>query len=44
MKDFKVEYEQWWEVIDEYFTKELEKKLAPHKANERNMRYKLEDY
>jgi len=28
MKDFKVEYEEWWEVIKEYFTKELEKNLV----------------
>jgi len=28
MKDFKVEFEEWWEVAKEYFTKELEKNLA----------------
>jgi hypothetical protein len=28
MKDLKVEYEEWWEVIREYFTKDLEKNLA----------------
>jgi hypothetical protein len=44
MKDFKVEYEEWWEVIKEYFTKELENNLVQHRANERIMRYKLEIY
>jgi hypothetical protein len=28
----------------EYFTKELEKNLAQHKANERILRHKLEAY
>jgi hypothetical protein len=28
MKDSKVEYEEWWEVAEEYFTKELEKNLG----------------
>jgi hypothetical protein len=28
MKDSKVEFEEWWEVVKEYFTKELEKKLV----------------
>jgi hypothetical protein len=28
MKDFKIEYEEWWEVVKEYFTKELENNLA----------------
>jgi hypothetical protein len=35
MKDFKVEYEEWWEVAHEYFIKELEKNLAQHRTNER---------
>ncbi len=30
MKDFEVEFETWWEVTKEYFTKELEKNLAQH--------------
>ncbi len=34
MKDSKVEYEEWWEVGEEYFTKELEKNLAQHRAGE----------
>jgi hypothetical protein len=44
MKDFKVESEEWWEVVKEYFIKELEKNLAQHRANERILRYKLEAY
>jgi len=44
MKDFEVEYEEWWEVAKEYFTKELEKNLAQRKANERILKYKLEVY
>ncbi len=44
MKDSKVESKEWWEVAEEYFTKELEKNLAQHKANERIQRYKLEVY
>jgi hypothetical protein len=28
MKDFALEYEEWWEVAKEYFIKELEKNLA----------------
>jgi hypothetical protein len=28
MKDFEKINEEWWEVVEEYFTKELEKKLA----------------
>jgi hypothetical protein len=28
MKDFEVEYEEWWEVVEEYFSKELETNLA----------------
>jgi hypothetical protein len=44
MKDSKVEYEEWWEVAEEYFTKELEKHLAQHRADERIMMYKLKVY
>jgi hypothetical protein len=44
MKDSEVEFEEWWEVIKEYFTKELENNMAQHKANERIQRYKLEAY
>jgi hypothetical protein len=28
MNDSKVEYEEWWEVVKEYFTKELENNIA----------------
>jgi len=44
MKDSKVKYEEWWEVVEKYYTKELEKNLAQHKINERILRYKLEAY
>lgn len=44
MKDFDVESEEWWEVVEEYSTKELEKNLAQHKADVRNFWYKLEIY
>jgi hypothetical protein len=44
MKNFEVEYEDWWEVTKEYFTKGLEKKLAKYKIDERILKYKLEAY
>ncbi len=44
MKDSKVEFEEWWEVVKEYFTKELEKKLVQHRIDEKIMKYKLEAY
>ncbi len=44
MKDSEAEFEEWWEVVKEYFTKELEKNLAQHRSNERILRYKLEVY
>jgi hypothetical protein len=28
MKDFKEKFEEWWKVVKEYFTKELEKNPA----------------
>jgi hypothetical protein len=28
MKDFEAKFEEWWEVIEAYFTKELEKNMA----------------
>ncbi len=28
MKDFDVESKEWWEVVEEYFTKELEKNMV----------------
>ncbi len=44
MKDFEVEFEEWWEVAEEYFTKDLEKNLAQHITIEKILRYKLEAY
>jgi hypothetical protein len=43
MKDSKTEFEECWEVTKEYFTRELEKNLAQHKAYERNLRLKVKD-
>jgi len=28
MKESKAKCKEWWEVVEEYFTKEMEKKLA----------------
>jgi hypothetical protein len=28
IKDFEAKSEEWWEVVEEYFTKELENNLA----------------
>jgi hypothetical protein len=44
MKDFTIKSKEWWEVIEEYFTKELEKNLAQHRVDEKKLRYKLEAY
>jgi hypothetical protein len=44
MKYFEAKFKEWWEVVKEYFTKELEKNMAQHIANERILRYKLETY
>ncbi len=44
MKDFKAKFEEWCEVAQEYFTKELEKNLAQHRVDERILKYKLETY
>jgi hypothetical protein len=44
MKDFEAESEEWWEVVKEYFTKEMKKNLAQHRTNEKIMRYKLKAY
>jgi hypothetical protein len=43
-KDYDVEFKEWWEVTEEYFSKELEKNLAQHRANEKKYKYKLEVY
>jgi hypothetical protein len=42
--DSKVEFAKWWEVVKEYFTKELEKNLTQHRIDEKILRYKLESY
>jgi hypothetical protein len=34
IKDFEEKYEEWWEVVEEYFTKEMENNLAQHRADE----------
>jgi hypothetical protein len=34
MKDFEVEFEEWWEVAKEYFTKDLERNLVEHRTDE----------
>jgi hypothetical protein len=44
MEDFDAEFEEWWEVAEEYFSKKLEKNLARHRTDERKYRYKLEVY
>jgi hypothetical protein len=44
MKDFEVESKEWWEVAEEYFTKELEKNLIQHRVDEKKFKYKLETY
>jgi len=37
MKDFDAEFEEWWEVVEEYFVKELEKNLAQHRVSDRSI-------
>jgi hypothetical protein len=44
MKDYEEKFKEWWEVVEEYFTMEMEKNLAQHIADEIIMRYKLEAY
>jgi 6-pyruvoyl-tetrahydropterin synthase len=44
MKDSEAESEEWWEVVKEYFTKELENNLVQHTADERILMYNLEAY
>lgn len=44
IKDFEEKYEEWWEVVEEYFTKEMENNLVQHKANENILKQKLEAY
>jgi hypothetical protein len=44
MKDSEAKSKEWWEVVEEYFRKELEKNLIQHRADERILRYKLKTY
>jgi hypothetical protein len=44
MKDSEAEFEEWWEVAEEYFTKELENNLVQHRVDEINIMYKLKVY
>jgi hypothetical protein len=44
MKDSEAKFEEWWEVAEEYFTRDLEKNLVQHRADERILMYKLEAY
>jgi hypothetical protein len=44
MKDCEAKCKEWWEVVEEYFTKEFEKNLAQHRTDEKNLKYKLEAY
>jgi hypothetical protein len=37
MKDFDLEFKEWWEVVEECFAKELEKNITQHKVGERNL-------
>jgi peptide subunit release factor 1 (eRF1) len=42
--DSEVKFKEWWEDVEEYFTKELEKNLAQNRADEIFLKYKLEAY
>ncbi len=44
MKDSEEKSEELWQVIEEYFTKELKKNLVQYRLGERIMRCKLEVY
>jgi len=44
MKESEAKSEEWWEVAEEYFTKELENNIVQHKVDEIIIRYKLEAY
>ncbi len=41
MKDSNAKSKEWWEVAKEYFTRELEKNHAQHRADERGISWKL---
>jgi len=44
MKDSEAKSKEWSEVVEEYFTKELENNIVQHKVDERILRYKLKAY
>jgi len=44
MNNSNAKFEEWCEVKNKYFSKELEKNLAQHKADERMYKCKLEVY
>jgi hypothetical protein len=44
MKDFEAKFEEWWEVVEEYFAKELESNLVHRRIDEVILKYKLEIY
>ncbi len=44
MKYFEAKFEEQWEVVEDYFIKQLKKNMAQYRANERILRYKLEAY
>ncbi len=44
MKDFDAMYKEWGEVAEEYFSKELEKNMAQHRADDKKYKYKLNIY
>ncbi len=39
MKYSNEQFEEWWEVVEEYFAKELEKNLVQHRVDERILKY-----
>ncbi len=43
-KDSTTKFEKWWEVVKDFFTKELEKNLVQHRTDEFFLKYKLEAY
>jgi hypothetical protein len=44
MKDSELESKEWWEVAEDYFTKEMVNNLVQHRTNEKILKYKLEAY
>jgi hypothetical protein len=44
IKDSKAKFEEWWEVREEYFTKQFEKNIAQPRTDKIILRYQLEVY